>query len=144
MLPNLTLDNRYPIISQLYAAINTSNRQALMALLDEQVNRQEFEELSTGGTYTERAQVVDHIMAGRATWADGSCTPMVYFPTPGKVVVTVVVQVRLQGQHQWIKATIADGFVLKNGLITAFHSFNDSKKAFEWAGLSPGAASTGK
>jgi ketosteroid isomerase-like protein len=123
------------IIRQIYYGINQNDIDAVVNLMDVDIMRIEPEDFPTAGTFWGHHDVRQHLIKGRSTWAEGGCEPVDFFTAGNKIVVTVHIKVLLKDHSEWIDAWIADGFILKNGLVTAFHSFSNNKKAFEWAGI---------
>ncbi|WP_374080138.1 nuclear transport factor 2 family protein [Bdellovibrio bacteriovorus] len=117
------------VIKQVYSGINRNDVDFVLNLMDANVFRIEFE----SGTYRGYAEMRSHLISGRSTWAEGACEPVEFFPKGNKIVVIVHVKVRLKNNSQWIDAHTTDGFELKEGRVTEFHSFTTKQKAIEWA-----------
>lgn len=128
-------DENIKIIKQVYFGINQYDLDSVLSLLDADVVRVEPKEL-TGGTYRGHVEMRNHIISGRSTWAEGAIEPVEFFSNENKIVVIVHIKVRLKNDPKWLDAQLADGFSLKGGLVTEFHSFMNRQSAFEWAGLS--------
>ncbi len=131
-------EENFDIIRQLYAGINRNDIEFVVNLMDSKIVRIEPEGFPTAGTYRGQAAMRAHLYKGRNTWAEGACVPVDFITAGNKIVVPVHVKVRLKNNPEWIDGWIADGFVIKEGRITEFHSFADNQKAFEWAGMNPG------
>lgn len=124
------------IVKQVYSGINQNKLDTVLNLFDDNVMRIEFEGLPNGGTYKGKAQIEKLFFNSRNTWDKGACEPIDFLCNLNKVVVTVHVKVQLKNDPKWIDAIVTDGFAIKDGLITEFHSFISKQKAFDWAGLS--------
>lgn len=131
----LTTEENIKIIKQFYLGLNQNHIDSLLRLFDTNVIRIEFEGFPNSGTYRGIAELREHFISGRSTWLDGGCEPIEFFCNLDKVVVVVHVKVRLKKDLKWIDGFVADGFSLKDGLVTEFHSFMEKEKAFEWAGI---------
>lgn len=123
------------VLKSFFAAINRNDMQALVRHFDPQVVRVEFEGFPTGGTYRGIAEVQENVRAGRGTWAEGSCEPEQFLVAGERVVVYLHAWVRLHGATEWTGGRFADGFVLRNGTITEYHSFGERADALRWAGI---------
>ncbi|MFS4460708.1 nuclear transport factor 2 family protein [Bdellovibrio sp. HCB2-146] len=124
------------VIKQVYSCLNRADVDGMMKLLDANILRKEDEDFPGAGTYRGHAEMRPHIIKGTSSWAEGACEPIEFFTNGNKVVVTVHVHVRLKNETNWIDAKIADGFVVKDGLVTEFHTFGSKEKAFKWAAIS--------
>ena len=100
-----------------------------MNLLDPNVVRVEPKEFPTADTYRGHSDMRRHLVQGRNTWEEGTCEPIEFFPIGNKIVVIIHIKVRLKNNLTWLDAQIADGFSLKEGLVTEFHSFVNKEKA---------------
>jgi ketosteroid isomerase-like protein len=129
------LEEDIKIIRQVYSGLNGNDIDAVMNLMDPDITRVEFEGFPTAGTYKGLTAMRQHLNTGRNTWAEGACVPVDFFTAANKIVVTVHIKVRLKNNTDWIDDWIADGFVIKDGLVAEFHSFPNKQKAFEWAGI---------
>lgn len=123
------------IIRQLYAGINRNDIDFVLTLMDSNIFRIEFEGFPAAGTYRGLTEMRQHLINGRSTWAEGTCEPVDFITAGNKIVVTVHVKVRLKNTPEWIDGQIADGFIIKDGRVAAFHSFANNQKAFEWVGI---------
>lgn len=126
-------DGDIEIIRQIYYCINRNDIDSVLDLMAVNIIRIEPEGFPTAGVYRGHTDIRQHLITGRSTWADGGCEPVDFFAAGDKIVVTVHIKVRLKNHSEWIDARIADGFILKGGLVVEFHSFPDNQKAFEWA-----------
>lgn len=122
------------VIKQFYSGLNSNDIESAIKLFDENIIRNEFEGTPIAGAYRGLTEMRNNLISGRSTWAEGSCEPIEFFTSHGKTVVIVHVKVRVKNNTTWIDAKVADGFSLKAGLITEFHSFLDKEKALIWAG----------
>jgi ketosteroid isomerase-like protein len=122
-------------LEQFFAAINRNDMQAMTKDFDPQIVRTEPEGFPTAGTYRGTAEVQEHVRAGRAAWAEGSCDPERYLVMGDKIVVYLHVRVRLKDSADWIDARFADGFVFRNDRIIEYHTFGERAEALEWAGI---------
>lgn len=123
------------IIKKVYSGLNQNDPESVLKIFDKNILRHEFQELPNGGTYRGHTELKDHLQNGRSTWAEGSCEPIEFFTEGNKIVVIVHVKVRLKNSNDWIDAKTTDGFLIKEGLVTEFHSFTSKEKAFAWAGI---------
>jgi len=123
------------IIRQIYYGINRNDIDSVLNLMNVDIMRIEPEGFPTAGVYRGHTDIRQHLITGRSTWADGGCEPVDFFTVGNKIVVTVHIKVRLKNHSEWIDAWIADGFILKGGRVTEFHSFPNNQTAFEWAGI---------
>lgn len=130
-LQNTDSDKNIEIVKKFYSSLNQNNLDSLFNLLDAGITRNEFDT----GTYRGLAELQSHFTQARSTWAEGACEPMEFFSNADKIVVSVHVKVRRKNETNWIDGHVADAFLLKDELITEFHSFLDKQKAFQWAGL---------
>jgi len=117
---------------ELYHAINGNDVESALKLFDPQVVRIEFED----GTYNGLAELEAHIIQGRNTWAEGSCSPEEFISNKDKLVVLVHVHVRQKDKTEWIDARVADGLRFRNGRIIEFRSFMKKEDALNWAEVS--------
>jgi uncharacterized protein len=122
-------------LDQFYAAINRNDMDAMTNDFDPEIVRTEPEGFPSAGTYRGIAEVQEHVRRGRATWAEGSCTPERYLVNGDKVVVYLHAWVRLHDATDWMGGRFADGFVFRDGRITEYHSFGQRADALHWAGL---------
>jgi hypothetical protein len=129
------MTNEIEILKEFYAAINRNTMQDITKYFDPQIVRIEPEGFPTSGTYRGSAEVQAHITKGRQTWAEGTCEPERFLTNGDKVVVYLHVHVRLKDSLDWIDARFADGFVLRDGKFTQFHTFGDRLSALKWAGI---------
>ena len=123
------------IIRQVYDGINRNDIDFVLSLMDAGITRVEFEGFPAAGTYQGLTEMRQHLITGRSTWAEGACEPVDFFTKENKIVVPVHIRVRLKNKTEWIDDRIADGFIIKNGLVAEFHSFPDKERAFKWAGI---------
>lgn len=121
------------IIRRVYSGLNRNDIDFILDLMDVDITRIEFEGLPTAGTYRGHTDMRQHLISGRSTWAEGACEPVDFFTAGNKIVVIVHVKVRLKNSSEWIDEQIADGFIIKEGKVSAFHSFTSHQKAFAWA-----------
>lgn len=122
------------IIKQVYAGLNSADVESIIKLLDTNIVRNEPEEFPAAGTYRGHAQMREHIDINTKNWAEGACEPVEFFTQGNKTVVDVHIKVRLKTNTFWFDTHVFDGFTIKDGLITEFHTFGSKEKAFTWAG----------
>ena len=122
------------VIKQFYSGLNSNDIESAIKLFDENIIRNEFEGTPIAGAYQGLTEMRKNLISGRSTWAEGSCEPIEFISSNGKTVVIVHVKVRVKNNTTWIDAKVADGFSLKAGLVTEFHSFLDKEKALIWMG----------
>ncbi len=84
-------------VEQFYAAINRNDMTAIGKDFDPEIVRIEPEGFPTAGTYRGIAEVQEHVMKGRGTWAEGTCEPEKVLVNGDKVVVYLHAWVRLKG-----------------------------------------------
>ena len=132
--PHSSSEKDIEVIKQVYTGINRNDIDFVLDLLDASVLRIEPEEFPTPGRYQGHSAMRDHLIKGRSTWAEGGCEPVDFIPAGNKIIAIVHIKVRLKNNTNWIDAHIADGFSIKEGLVTEFHSFINQEKALEWAG----------
>lgn len=125
-------DKNIEIIKQFYSRLNQNELDSLFDLLAADVIRNEFD----AGSYRGLSEIRSHFLQARSTWAEGACEPIEFFSNANKIVVAVHVKVRLKNEKKWIDGHVTDAFLLKDGLVTEFHSFTHKQTALEWAGLS--------
>lgn len=133
---NLGDQNQIEIIKKVYSGLSQNDVTAVLDLMASNITRFEFVDSPAGGIYRGHADLKRNIEQGRSTWDIGTCEPIEFFSEGGKVVVVAHVKVRLKNDLKWIDAITTDGFSLKDGQITEFHSFSTKQLAFEWAGFS--------
>ena len=123
------------ILKQVYAALNRNDISGFLKFFDPNIERIEFEGSPSGGVYRGYEGFKAHVIKGRSTWAEGSCTPERFIISGDKVVVDVHVHVRQKDKVDWIDGRVADGFAFKNGKITQMNSYFELKDALKWAGV---------
>lgn len=126
--------NEVEILNQFFAAINRNDLATAIAFFAPDIVRKEPEGFPTSGTYHGAAAVAANLTNGRGTWAEGSCDPEGFFQNGDKVVVYLHAHVRLHGATEWVGGRFADGFELRDGKITQYHSFGERAEAMAWAG----------
>lgn len=87
------------------------------------------------GEYHGIEAVMEHVIAGRSTWAEGACEPERFVTAGDKVVVCCHVRVRLNDQTEWLEGRTADVFTFRNGKVIEFRTFADERPALEYAGV---------
>ncbi len=122
-------------LKQFFAAINRNDMQSVTKDFDPQIVRIEPQGFPTAGTYRGIAEVQQHIIKGRGSWAEGTCEPEGFFSSGDKVVVYLYAWVRLHGATEWSGGRFADGFAFRDGRITEYHSFGERREALQWAGI---------
>ena len=120
---------------EFFAAINRDDMQGAIRDFDPQIVRIEPDGFPTAGTHRGIAEVRAHGAHGRETWSEGACEPEQHFENGDKAVVHLHVRVRLTGAAGWIDARCADGFVLRDGMITEYRSVGQRADALTCAGL---------
>jgi ketosteroid isomerase-like protein len=129
------MNNEIEVLDQFFAAINRNDMEGITKYLDPQIVRIEPEGFPTAGNYRGIAEVQEHVMKGRGTWAEGTCQPEKFLTNGDKVVVYLHVRVRLKDSTDWVDGRFADGFVFRDGKITQYHSFGERLDALIWAGI---------
>ena len=122
-------------LEQFFAAINRNDLVTAIAFFAPDIVRKEPEGFPTAGVYRGATAVAANLTDGRGTWAEGSCDPEGFFQNGDKVVVYLHAHVRLHGSNDWIGGRFADGFTLRDGKITEYHSFAEREQAMAWAGI---------
>ncbi|BAU47343.1 ketosteroid isomerase [Sulfurifustis variabilis] len=122
-------------LKRLFAAINCNDLRAVTKDFNPEIVRIEPEGFPTAGTYRGIAEVQEHIMKGRGTWAEGTCEPEKFLENGDKVVVYLHAWVRLKASTEWVGGRFADGFVFRNGKIVQYLSFGERAEALKWAGI---------
>jgi len=122
-------------IKEAYAALNRNDVSGFVAAFDPQIERIEFAESPSGGTYHGLAAVKAHVAQGRSTWAEGSCEPERFIVAGDKIVVFLHVLVRLKDHTEWVEGRTADVYTFRNGKAVQFRTFADKQQALEWAGI---------
>ena len=120
-------------IREAYAALNRNDIAGFVAVFDPQIERIEFAESSSGGTYHGLEAVKAHVAQGRSTWAEGSCEPERFIVAGDKIVVFLHVRVRLKDHTEWVEGRTADVYTWRNGKAIQFRTFADKRQALEWA-----------
>ncbi|WP_081112259.1 nuclear transport factor 2 family protein [Bdellovibrio sp. HCB117] len=133
--PNSMRTPEVETVKAFYEALNNNDISAAMKLFDPNIERVEFEDLPTGGTYRGLDEMKAHITSGRATWAEGSCHPERFLVAGDKVVVFVHVHVRLKNKTEWIDGHVADVFAFRGEKIIQMRSYLKNEQALEWAGV---------
>jgi ketosteroid isomerase-like protein len=118
-----------------FAAINRNDMQAITKDFDPEIVRIEPEGFPTAGTYRGIAEVREHVMKGRGTWAEGTCEPEKFLQSGDRVVVYLHARVRLKGSSEWVGGRFADGFVFRDSKIVEYLSFAERAEALSWAGI---------
>jgi uncharacterized protein len=118
-----------------YAALNRNDIPGFVAIFDENVERIEFEDSPSAGTYNGIEAVTTHVVQGRSTWAEGACEPDRFIASGDKVVVLCNIRVRLKGGTDWIDGRIGDVFTFRDGKAIKFQTFGDERDALRDAGI---------
>lgn len=127
------MDKNIELIKEVYSAISRGDIESALARFAPDAFRNEFE----GETYKGLAELKKNFLAGRSTWAEGACVPVEFHKNREKYMVKAHVKVRLKNEPNWIDAFVMDGFSIRDGLFTEFHSFTSKEKAFAWAESGP-------
>ena len=117
------MSTKTDILGHFFDAINRNDMQAITRDFDPEIVRIEPEGFPTAGTYRGIAQVQEHIMKGRGTWAEGSCEPERFLENGDKVVVHLHARVRLKDSTEWTGGRFADGFVFRGDKIVELTAF---------------------
>ena len=133
--PTPTLAAEIEAIREAYAALNRGDVPGFVRMCDPQIERTEPADFPSGGSYSGLAAVTEHVSRGRATWAEGTCTPEQFFENGDKVVVYVHAWVRLHGATEWMGGRFADGFRFRDGKIVEYRTFGQRADALSWAGI---------
>ena len=123
------------VLERFFAAVNRNDMQAITRNFDPEIVRIEPGNFPTAGTYRGIAEVREHVMKGRGSWAEGTCDPERFLESGNRVVVYLHVRVRLKGSNEWVDARFADGFQFRDGKIIQYRSFGEREEALKWAGL---------
>ena len=73
---------------------------------DPAIVRVEPEGFPTSGTHRGIDEVLGHIIQGRGSWAEGTCTPEKFLVNGDKIVVYLHAWVRKHGATEWMGGTI--------------------------------------
>jgi ketosteroid isomerase-like protein len=122
-------------LEEFFAAINRNDMAAITKDFDPDIVRIEPEGFPTAGTYRGIAEVQEHVMKGRGTWAEGTCAPEKFLVNGDKVVVYLHASVRLRDSLEWVGGRFADGFQFRGGKIIQYLSFSERAQALTWAGI---------
>ena len=122
-------------LERFFDAVNRNDMQAMIQDFDPEIVRIEPEGHATAGTYHGIADVQKHVRKGRATWAEGRCTPEKFLVNGDKVVVYLHARVRKKDSTEWMGGRFADGFVFRNGKIVQYQTFWERADAVKWAGI---------
>lgn len=123
------------MVQTVYQGINQNDIDLALKFCDFEMVRVEPEGFPMSGTYRGRAEMVEHFLAARASWAEGSCTPENFVVSGNMVLAYVHVLVRLKNKTEWIDGHAFDLFTFRNGKIVEMRTFVDRIKAEEWAGI---------
>ena len=123
------------MLREAYAALNRNDIAGFVKDFDRQIERIEFLELPSGGTYYGLEAVREHVSQGRSTWAEGSCEPERFIVVGDKIVVLTNVRVRLKNEAEWREGCTADVYAFRNGNVIQFRTFADERQALEFAGV---------
>jgi len=129
------MSTQIEVVKQFFAALNRNDVSSAIRDFDAGIVRFEFEGTPNGGTFRGIAELKELIVKGRATWAEGSCSPEKFLERGDKVVVDTRVHVRVQGSNEWLDGRVADAFAFRDGRIVEFHSFLERAEALKWAGI---------
>ena len=124
-------------LNNAYAALNRNDIAGFVKDFDPQIERLEPADFPLGGTYRGIDAVKAHIAQGRATWAEGTCTPERFVVAGDKIVLFIRIHVRLKDKTQWLDGEIGDVFTFRNGKVIQFRTFGEFHDALEWAGVRP-------
>lgn len=127
-----TLTREIESIKEAYAALNRNDIQGFMKICDPQITRVEWEGTSSEGSFQGFEAVTEHVSKGRATWAEGGCTPVEFAIDGNNIIVSVHVRVRLKDKTDWNEGHVTDVFTFKNGKATQFRSFFTEEQALAW------------
>jgi uncharacterized protein len=124
------------LLEQFFAAINRNDIDAAASVFHPEIERIEPPGFPTAGTYRGVPEVTAHLRKGRGTWAEGSCDPEGFFQNGDTVVVYLHAHVRVHGAADWIDGRFADGFVVRDGKLLRYLSFETREEALAWAAIS--------
>ena len=130
-----SMSTEIEVLERFFAAINRNDMQAVTEDFHPEIVRIEPEGFPTAGTYRGVAEIKEHLVKGRGTWAEGTCDPEEFLENGDRVVAYLHVRVRLHGSSEWIDGRFADGFGFRNGKIVHYQSFAERAAALEWAGI---------
>ena len=131
-IPSIEVDIQ--LLREAYAALNRNDIRPFVQLLDPRIEWIETD-LPQGGIYRGLLAVEAHLLAARATWAEGSCEPQRFIAAGDRIVVLLHVQVRLNHETDWREGHIADVFTFRDGKAIEKRSFADGRRAMEWVGV---------
>lgn len=131
-IPSVEVDIQ--LLRAAYAALNRNDIRPFVQLFDPRIEWIETD-LPQGGIYRGLSAVETHLLAARATWAEGSCEPQRFIAAGDRIVVLLHVQVRLNHETDWREGHIADVFTFRDGKAIEKRSFTDGRRAMEWVGV---------
>ena len=134
--PSSEMTKEIETVKTMYADLNKGDLSFIPKIFDPNAERVEFEGTPNGGRFRGHNELISHFQQGRATWAEGSCTPERLLISTDKVVALVFVRVRLKNRMDWLEGHVGDVFTFQNGLITEFRSFLSHEEALQWAEIS--------
>lgn len=120
------------LVKEFYTLLNKNDISAAIKLFDPQIERIEFEGSAMAGAFRGLKEMEAHLIKGRSTWAEGSCTPQELVKIGDKLIVHVHVKVRLNGKSDWIDAFTADVFTFNHSKIIGMQSFFTLDDARNW------------
>ena len=123
------------LLKRAYDALSRGDVDGFVQDFDPQVVRIEWEGFPAERTYRGIDAVKAHVVEGRGTWAEGTCTPVEFTVAGDKVVLRVKIHVRLKEQTDWLDGEVGDVFVFRAGKAIEFRSFFAVNDALRWAGV---------
>lgn len=120
------------LVNEFYSALSRNDISAAVKLFDPKIERVEFEGSAMAGTFRGLTEMEAHLIKGRSTWAEGSCTPHELIKAGDKLIAHVHVKVRLKDKIDWIDAFTADVFTFNHGKISGMRSFFNLEETREW------------
>lgn len=122
-------------LREAYAAFNRGDIDAVMKLLDPQIEWSEPAEFPGGGVYHGHEGVKHYLTQSRAGWAEGNSEPEQFIPVGNRIVVFVYARVRPKGSNEWRERRLADVYTFREGKAVQMRAFADRQDALRWVGI---------
>lgn len=120
------------LIKAFYSGINRFDVPSVLALMNPNILRFEFNDSPLGGTFRGLTELKHNLVSGRSNWTEGACEPISFYSDGSKIIVEVHIKVRLKNHTDWIDARSTDGFLIQDNQVFEFHSFSTKQMVLEW------------